>query len=163
MFFQEAADKEAAKEAVSNVQLISQMMKKEAGALNEATKSLGDAAQNVASEALKVVDRLLSYSDDLNRTFVGGRVRMQEIGKAINEALPGVTRLGGGIKDVNQTLAEIAAGTRTQALATSKDVEQLYAASKILGTSVLDIVDSFDKVGISYGNKIGRASCRERV
>lgn len=155
MFFQVAADNEAAKETVSNVQTIGDLIEKQAGGLNEATKSLGEAAKNVAKEALKTIDRLLSYSDDLNRTFVGGRVRMQEIGKAINEALPGVTRLGGGIKDVNQTLAEIAAGTRTQALATSKDVEQLYAASKILGTSVLDIVDSFDKVGISYGNIAG--------
>jgi len=155
MFFQEAADKEAAKEAVSNVQLITDLIEKKTAEFNQATKDLGEAAKNVAVGAVETFDRLLSYSDDLNKTFVGGRVRMQEIGKAINEAIPGVTRLGGGIKDVNKTLSEIAAGTRTQALATSKDVEQLYAASKILGTSVLDIVDSFDKVGISYGNIAG--------
>ena len=155
MFFQVAADNEAAKEAVSNVQLITDLIEKKTAEFNQATKDLGEAAKNVAVGAVETFDRLLSYSDDLNKTFVGGRVRMQEIGKAINEAIPGVTRLGGGIKDVNKTLSEIAAGTRTQALATSKDVEQLYAASKILGTSVLDIVDSFDKVGISYGNIAG--------
>ena len=150
MFFQANPDSNAAKQEAENIKMISdtageafKKMKETAGDL---TKSIG----SVAEGAFNTFDRLITYSDDLNRTFVGGRVRMQEIGKAINEALPGVTRLGGEVKDVNKTLSEIAAGTRTQALATAEDVTQLYAASKILGTSVLDIVDSFDRVGISY-------------
>lgn len=150
MFFQADPDRDAAKEEIANLKFLTDVFKEAAKKLEEQTKGLNEAIQNLAGDAIEKFDRLVTYSDDLNRTFVGGRVRMQEIGKAINEAIPGITRLGGEVKDVNKTLSEIAAGTRTQALATAEDVSQLYAASKILGISVLDIVDSFDRVGISY-------------
>jgi len=153
--FLETPDSEATQKELNNVKLIKDLLNEAAASTTKLGKSVEDLAKSFVVGALEPLDRLLSYSDDLNRTFVGGRIRMQEIGKAINEAIPGVTKLGGGIKDVNKTLTEIAAGTRTQALATSKDVQELYAASKILGTSVLEIVDSFDKVGISYGNISG--------
>lgn len=150
MFFQQNPDANAAKQEAENIKTISDTAKEAFKDMKDAAEDLRKGIGGVAEGAFEAFDKLITYSDDLNRTFVGGRVRMQEIGKAINEALPGITRLGGGVKDVNRTLSEIAAGTRTQALATAEDVSQLYAASKILGTSVLDIVDSFDKVGISY-------------
>lgn len=150
MFFQQNPDANAAKQEAENIKTISDTAGEAFKKMNDSAKDLRKGIGGVAEGAFEAFDKLITYSDDLNRTFVGGRVRMQEIGKAINEALPGITRLGGEVKDVNRTLSEIAAGTRTQALATAEDVSQLYAASKILGTSVLDIVDSFDKVGISY-------------
>lgn len=150
MFFQQNPDANAAKQEAENIKTISDTAGEAFKKMEDSAKDLRKGIGGVAEGAFEAFDKLITYSDDLNRTFVGGRVRMQEIGKAINEALPGITRLGGEVKDVNRTLSEIAAGTRTQALATAEDVSQLYAASKILGTSVLDIVDSFDKVGISY-------------
>lgn len=150
MFFQEGKDTTAAKDDYIAPKKLMEALTDAAGKFNTASLQFGDALQKLGGELVDNFDRLIAYSDDLNKTFVGGRTRMQEIGKAINEAIPGVTRMGGEIKDVNQTLAEIAAGTRTQALATAEDVTQLYAASKVLNTTVLDLVDSFDKVGISY-------------
>lgn len=156
MFFQaETPDSTAAKDTYQEPQKIMELFEKaatQAGKLQEAATNISTALGSVAEQTFKMFDRLIAFSDDLNKTFVGGRVRMQEISKAINEAVPGVTRMGGGLREVNETLASIAAGTRTQALATEKDVTQLYAASKILNQSVLEIVDGFDKVGISYSD-----------
>jgi hypothetical protein len=104
----------------------------------------------VMSNTFEQFQRILIQSEELNKTFVGGRLRIQEMTKAINEAAPEVVRLGGDYKDVAKTLSEIAAGTRTQVLATSKDVRQLFAAGEVLDQKVIDIVDAFDKVGYSY-------------
>lgn len=153
MFFQNTPDSEAAKDsyqAPKQIKEIFEAAANQASKLSEATNDLKTALGGIASQGFEIFDRLIAFSDDLNKTFVGGRVRMQEISKAINDAAPGVSRMGGGLREVNETLASIAAGTRTQALATEKDVTQLYAASKVLNQSVLEIVDGFDKVGIAY-------------
>lgn len=95
-------------------------------------------------------ERLGLEAEELNKNFLQGRQRLEEMAAAINAAAPGVVKLGGSYEDIRKTIQEIAAGTRTQTIATEDQVEELFAASKILSISVKDIVDSFDRVGFSY-------------
>ena len=106
--------------------------------------------KNAISGVVDMFAELGLEAEQLNKQFVGGRVRVQEITKAINEAAPGIRRLGGEFKDVRKTLADIAEGSRRQVVASSKDVQQLFAAGEVLDRSVSDIVSSFAKVGVSY-------------
>lgn len=95
-------------------------------------------------------ERLGLEAEELNKNFLQGRQRLEEMMSAINAAAPGVVKLGGSYEDIRKTIQDIAAGTRTQTIATEEQVEELFAASKILSISVKDIVDSFDRVGFSY-------------
>jgi len=147
MFFQSDADSTAASNKPTKVQDFKAL----GGAIKEAMAELSS-FNGVAGAASELFERLIIQSEELNKTFVGGRLRFQEISKAINDAAPDVIRLGGSFEDVGKTLAEIAAGTRTQIVASTKDVRELFAAGEILDQSVLSLVDSFDKVGIAYSD-----------
>lgn len=146
MFFQDA-DAEAAGKKAAKVQDFSALSTE----INNAIKSISS-FNGVLSATFDLFERLIIQSEELNKTFVGGRLRMQEISKAINDAAPDVVRLGGSFEDVGKTLGEIAAGTRTQIVASTKDVRELFAAGEVLDQSVLSLVDSFDKVGIAYSD-----------
>jgi len=117
----------------------------------EITKfSLANFAKNSINEILSVQKSI----DGLNAALLGTRTRLTEMGKAITDAMPGIAALGGDLKDAQTTLAEIASGSRRNVIATRKDVEELYSVGKLTGKNVVDIVDSFGKVGMSY-KKIG--------
>lgn len=146
MFFQAADEQqEAAKNAAKAVTDFSKVKQ-------EISQMVGDldSIPDVLTSIGKVFEKLIIQSEELNKTFVGGRTRIQEMQKAINDAAPDVVRLGGTYEEVGKTISEIAAGTRTQVVATAKDVRELFAAGEVLNLSVLNIVDAFDKVGISY-------------
>jgi len=147
MFFQDASvdpTSSTSTAAIKDFNILTEAIKKSIANLTDLRQGIGAASQ--------LFQRLIIQSDELNKTFVGGRIRFQEISKAINDAAPDVTRLGGTFDDVRKTISEIAGGTRTQLIATTKDVRELFAAGKILDQSVLSLVDSFDKVGISYSD-----------
>lgn len=120
-----------------------------AAEVTKTVQKMTDLEKGVTS-VFEMFQELIIQSEELNKTFVAGRLRIQEMQKAINEAAPDIVRLGGKYTDVGKTIQDIAAGTRTQIVASSKDVAELFAAGQILGTGVSSIVDSFDKVGISY-------------
>jgi len=147
MFFQSTDEQnEAAKQAVKATDFSALSTE-----LDKTLKRMTDLKEG-ASAVFSMFQDLIIQSEELNKTFVGGRLRIQEMQKAINDAAPDVVRLGGTYEDVSKTISEIAAGTRTQIVASTKDVRELFAAGEIIGTSVLKIVDAFDKVGISYDN-----------
>jgi hypothetical protein len=147
MFFQTTDEQnEAAKQAVKATDFSALSAE-----LDKTLKRMTDLKEG-ASGLFDMFEDLIIQSEELNKTFVGGRLRIQEMQKAINDAAPDVVRLGGTYEDVSKTISEIAAGTRTQIVASTKDVRELFAAGEIIGTSVLKIVDAFDKVGISYDN-----------
>ena len=105
---------------------------------------------SILDKSLALFEDLALEAEQLNKTFLGNRERLQEMIVAINAAAPGVVKLGGEFKDVRKTIADIAAGTRTQLIANEEQIAGLFASSKVLGDSVFNIVDAFDKVGISY-------------
>lgn len=145
MFFQEPSAAAATAptpeeyKRIGNVADLLQQMVREATNLRSITENVFNTFQDLGLEA-----------EQLNKTFLGNRERLQEMIGAINAAAPGVVKLGGEFKDVRRTLGDIAAGTRTQLIATEEQVAGLFASSKVLGDTVFNIVDAFDKVGISY-------------
>jgi hypothetical protein len=93
--------------------------------------------------------RLLSeFSNDILGTFTQTRERIFEIQTAITDAIPGVQRLGGGIKSVTDTINGVALATRRNVIASTEDIEKLYAATKVLGGTAQEISDAFLNVGV---------------
>lgn len=106
--------------------------------------------KGVVTEIGGAFTRLIEESEQLNKQLLAGRTRFQEFSRVINEAAPAVVRLGGSYEDVRKTLLQIAEGSRRQVAASAEDVEKLFAAGKVLGTNVKDLVSNFASVGYSY-------------
>lgn len=110
-----------------------------------------------ADQWIRASDVLNKFANQINTTFGQGRQRMIELNQSIADAVPNVNRLGGQIEDVASTISQIAEASRRNVVASSKDIEQLYAATKALGMSVGEIEslsNSFLDVGVGI-EKIG--------
>lgn len=142
MFFFEDTPTPASEESYLKLSDLLGRLKKD---VDEAT-NLKDIAGNIASQFTRIVEE----TEQLNKQLVAGRTRFQEFSRVINEATPGVVRLGGSYEDVRKTIFQIAEGSRRQVAASAEDVEKLFAAGKLLGTNVKDIVNNFAAAGISY-------------
>lgn len=148
MFFQGSTDaaNDAAAQAASQTYAKFSAVQAEFEKLTTSMSKLDKFLEGLAQP----FERLGLEAEELNKNFLQGRQRLDEMASAINAAAPGVVKLGGGYEDIRKTIQEIAAGTRTQTIATEDQVEELFAASKVLGISVKDIVDNFDRVGFAY-------------
>lgn len=93
-------------------------------------------------------DKLSKFANEINKTFGQGRQRMVELNQSITDALPNVNRLGGDIKDVTETIQEVALASRRNVVANAEDVEKLYAATQLLGTSAESLSNAFLDVGV---------------
>lgn len=91
---------------------------------------------------------MFEMAENLNKSFVQGRTRMDEMADAAANAAAGVIRLGGSATQAAETMAQIAEGSRRNVIATEEQVSKLYAATSILGGSASDMVESFAEVGI---------------
>lgn len=109
-------------------------------------------AVRFAETAINEIFNLQKSVDSLNSALLGTRTRLTEMGRAVADAAPGIMSLGGELKDTQQTIAEIAAGTRRNVIASTKDVEELFSVAAITGKKVTDVVDSFAKAGMNYKN-----------
>jgi len=94
------------------------------------------------------VSSLTSYSTEINKTFGQTRQRITEIQTTLADTLPGITRLGGSMKDVEQTLSSIAEESNRNILATTTQTEKLFAAFKVTGESAKTLVKDFTDVGV---------------
>lgn len=97
---------------------------------------------------VKAGDELSKYANQVNKTFGQGRQRMVELNQAIADAVPNVNRLGGEMSDVAEALEGAALASRRNVVASAKDVEQLYAATKLLGGTVESLSNAFIDVGV---------------
>ena len=120
--------------------------------------SIGDFFKNLTdslSELTKVEGfinatlRLTESAVEINKVFTQGRQRIIELQQSVADTVPGINRLGGEIGDVLITISEIAQASRRNVVANSESVEELYAASKILGVSARDLSNYFLDVGIN--------------
>lgn len=93
---------------------------------------------------------MLGGAEALSREFGIGRQRMQELMGAITEATPAVDRLGGNLSDAVNIMGAIANETRRNVVAGEEQVSKLFAASKVLGTDVGSIVNSFQEIGFEF-------------
>ena len=91
---------------------------------------------------------LESYGAEVNRTFGQTRQSIVEIKTALADALPGIDRLGGNIRDVQVTISQVSEATRRNVIATTEQTEKLYASFKVTGIAVKDLVNNFADVGV---------------
>jgi hypothetical protein len=112
--------------------------------LKKTFESLGSPIDKI----LKSIEDMANAGDALNKSFIAGRTRLDEMNDAAARSAAGIIRLGGSIEDVSTTISGIAEGSRRQFLATEDQVSKLYAATQILGGSSEDLVETFGSVGI---------------
>jgi hypothetical protein len=115
--------------------------------LNNLKKSI-ESLKSPIDTILEAIGDMYQGAEDLNRAFLQGRTRMDEMADAVARSASGVIRLGGQIGDVSATMADIARASQRNVLATEEQVSKLYAASKVLGKDSEAIVRSFAEVGI---------------
>jgi hypothetical protein len=96
----------------------------------------------------EATERMTSWAREINNVFGQSRARITELQTAVVDAVPNVNRLGGTIDDVGKTISEIALASRRNVVANSEDIEKLYASSKVLGTTVGELAESFQNVGV---------------
>lgn len=95
-------------------------------------------------------ENLTLNAEGLNKAFLGTRQRLQEMLGSINEAVPRITALGGEYKDAANTINQIAVGARRNVIATTEDITELFAAGKLVGKTVSEIVNDFANAGFTY-------------
>jgi len=91
---------------------------------------------------------MFEEAESLNRSFIQGRTRLDEMADAVARSAAGVIRLGGDAAAASRTMAEIAEGSKRNVIATEEQVSKLFAASTLLETSSSTLVDNFASVGI---------------
>jgi hypothetical protein len=114
------------------------------GFLNE----MKEALKFNAGEFADAFERISSTGGEINKLFGQSRERINEIKTSLADTLPGIARLGGDLGDVATTIGDIAKAANRNVIANKEDVAQLYAAQKILGSSVEELADSFMDVGV---------------
>jgi len=112
-------------------------------------------AQKLAKEATvdwttlaKAIENSYRTSVEINKTFGQGQERLSELMGAVSDAVPRVTRLGGSITDVQNTMKGIAEASRRNIIANTEDVEKLYAATEVVGGSAESLTNAFLDVGV---------------
>jgi hypothetical protein len=96
---------------------------------------------------LKASGDLSNYANQVNKFFTQGRQRIVELKTALADATPNVTRLGGSMANVADIMGKVADASKRNVVATSEEVENLYAAEKVLGTTADVLTNSFLDVG----------------
>ena len=124
---------------------------------NTKTGSFDDIGKEV-SRATRVLENLAQSTQNvydlsirLDQVFLTSKTRMDEMMLAFSSTVPQVSRLGGEIKDVGQTIADIAKASRRNVIENEEIIAKLYATSKVLGQSVETITTAFQKVGYQTG------------
>lgn len=120
-------------------------------ASQEDFENLKKTIEGIGSPIERIIESMadmFEQAEALNKSFVQGRNRMDEMADAIARSAAGVIRLGGDAARVSQTMAEIAEGSRRNVIGTEEQVSKLFAASELLGTSSSELVANFEEVGI---------------
>jgi hypothetical protein len=96
---------------------------------------------------LKASTDLSEYANQVNKVFTQGRQRIVELKTALTDATPNITRMGGDMTKAAEIMGEVADASRRNVVATSEEVEKLYAAEKVLGLGADQLTNSFLNVG----------------
>jgi hypothetical protein len=132
MFFQEASAKpENMEDSLESIQ--------------SKLKEIGEGSFNVLDTLLQIE----SQSTRINSVFGQNRQRIGELSDAVKNSSTQIIRLGGSYEDVGKTISEISLASRRNVVASSEEIEKMFAASKVLGESVDKISNSFMDAGMS--------------
>jgi hypothetical protein len=101
-------------------------------------------------------DKIAVAGNKIQTVFTQGRQRVVELRNAIADAAPDVIRLGGNVADTGRVIEDVAEASRRNVVATSEEVEKLFAAEKVLGIGAEQLANSFLDVGIGI-EKVGES------
>jgi hypothetical protein len=124
------------------------MAKRGPATIKETYEDLKSAAKINLQSITDGFGQLEDSANSFNKSMGESRARIIELRTTIGETLPDVINLGGNIKDVSQTMSEIALASRRNVIANTEDITKLYAASKVLGVSAGELSDKFLNVGV---------------
>jgi hypothetical protein len=115
-------------------------------------------AQKLAKEATidwttlsRAIQDAYNYSVEINNTFGQGKERLSEMMGAVSDAIPKITRLGGSVKDVQESISGIAEASKRNVIANTEDVAKLYAATQLIEGSADSLSNSFLDIGVGIG------------
>jgi phage tail tape-measure protein len=115
---------------------------------------LSDLGSNLTPQFLASQSEVYQEAIKMNATFGQSNQRLSELQQTIFDIRPEITRLGGDMTKVIETIGGVSEATQRNVLITAEDAKELYGTSKIIGYSVQSIVSDFEKVGIQF-SKIG--------
>ncbi len=102
---------------------------------------------DLAHELGKYLGEIQESSIEVNKVFTQGRQRVSELITSIADATPKINRLGGSMQDVARVMGDIAEASNRNLIASTKEVEKIYAAQKILDIGAKQLTDSFLDIG----------------
>jgi hypothetical protein len=97
---------------------------------------------------LTLFDSLSQAANSINNTFGQGRQRIIELRTALADAGPDVLKLGGDLADVSGIISQVADSSRRNVVATTEEIEKLYAANKVLSLGAGELTNAFLNVGM---------------
>jgi predicted nucleic acid-binding Zn-ribbon protein len=103
-------------------------------------------------EIPNAINKATAAADGLNKSFIGNRLRVQELMTELTNVGPEIQGLGGKFEDAGKTIESVAKASRRNVIASTQDIKELFSTSQILGKDVTTIVDSFAKVGVMYSD-----------
>jgi hypothetical protein len=101
------------------------------------------------SDFQSAIVELDNSSRQIIKTFTQGRERMLELTQAAADAVPQVLRLGGSLQDVTNNIIAVANASKRNVVASTKEIETLYAAYKTLGLEAENLTNAFLNVGMA--------------
>jgi len=120
---------------------------------NEKMGSASDEVKKVVEQTAgftEAIDQMLEGTQQLNKTFGQARQRATEIMKEVSDAALQIVRLGGDMKDVYETMNDVARATGKNVVINADVAGKIFATSKVLGQDVEKLVNSFADVGIQF-------------
>jgi hypothetical protein len=100
-----------------------------------------------ANTFIESSDSLSQYANQVNTFFTQGRQRIAELQTALADATPSIARMGGSIGDVANIIGKVATESRRNVVASTEEVEKLFAAQKVLGLGADTLTKAFLDVG----------------
>ena len=101
-----------------------------------------------ANTFIESSDALSQYANDINKLFTQGRQRMLELQTALADTTPSIARMGGSIGDVANIIGKVATESRRNVVASTEEVEKLFAAQKVLNLGADTLTKAFLDVGM---------------
>lgn len=111
------------------------------GAIEELKKKLGSGG------LIDAFDELSTQITTINGKFLESRTRVLELSVAVSDSAAGIARLGGDLEKVGETIADIAEGSRRNVVENYQTIQEIYAASQLIGRDSQFITERFNQVG----------------
>jgi hypothetical protein len=120
---------------------------------NKRTSPIQENLKEMVDQSVKLegaILEMLEGTERLNKVFGQTRQRATEMMKAVSDTALSITRLGGDMNDVYNTMEEISTATGKNVIANADAAARMFATSKVLQQSVYTLVDGFADVGVQF-------------